>query len=66
MLTAWLLFTIGLGISIGLVVSLLLQPRRWRPGVRRLRRRLLGSSWKPVLLQRYVPRADNAAPPPTH
>ena len=47
--------TLVLGAFIGLALSVLLQPRSWHPVIRRLRRRLLGSSWEPVLLSPYEP-----------
>ncbi|WP_028008574.1 hypothetical protein [Solimonas flava] len=38
-------------------------PPRWRPRLRRLRRRLLGRAWRPVLLEPWTPPDSGAARP---
>jgi len=57
MLGVLIAIAVLLGAVVGLIMSVLLQPRHWHPVVRRLRRRLLGNSWVPVLLQPYEPPA---------
>lgn len=38
-------------------------PPRWWPRLRRLRRRLLGSAWHPVLLEPWTPPDSGATRP---
>lgn len=58
-MSPWLvLLTVLLGMLLGAVLLRLLSPYRWNPGLRRLRRRLLGRSWKPVLMKPYTPPRD--------
>ena len=58
-MSAWIvLLAVLLGASLGTSLMYLIGARRWTPGLRRLRRRLLGKAWRPVLMSSYV------APPP--
>ena len=48
------LLAVLLGASLGTSLMYLIGARRWTPGLRRLRRRVLGKSWRPVLMSPYV------------
>jgi hypothetical protein len=53
-----------LGASLAWTILSVARPRRWRSGLRRMRRRLLGPSWRPVLMRPYTPPAPPSADHP--